>query len=65
MKNGHATEQSPFMHGTPPTDADVREFAANIEKVRAIIATGKFDEFSDDEKLKLAWGIVQTTGSRN
>ena len=65
MKNGHI-EQSPFMHGTaPPTDADVREFAANIEKVRAIIATGKFDEFSDDEKIRLAWGIVQHTGSRN
>ena len=65
MKNGHI-EQSPFMHGTaPPTDADVLEFAANIEKVRAVINTGALDEFSDDEKLKLAWGIVQTAGSRN
>ena len=66
MKNGHVDpEQSPFAHLAehgPPTAADVLEFAANIEKVRAIINTGAFDEFSDDEKLKLAWGIVQSHG---
>jgi hypothetical protein len=71
MKNGHADPESQSiwehlaLHGNEPPSPDVLEFAANCEKVRALIRTGAFDEYPDDEKYRLAWGIVQTTGSTN
>jgi hypothetical protein len=60
MRNGHDNEPAPqsvwehlALHGNEPPSPDVLEFAANCEKVRALIRTGAFDEYSDDEKYRL------------
>jgi hypothetical protein len=63
MKNGHAIEQSPFMHlaerGTAPPSADVLRFAEDVRRVQALVATGLFDEFDVDERVRLCWGILR------
>ena len=46
MKNGHATELSPFAHLARQTsEADKRAFAEDVCRVQAILKSGILDAF--------------------
>ena len=51
--------------GNEPPSSETLALDADRRKVEAIIRTGAFDEYPDDEKIRLAWRVVQATGSRN
>jgi hypothetical protein len=56
---------SPFAHladlrpPDAPPSADVIEFAANCEKIHAIINTGSLDRFPLDERIRIGWNILR------
>jgi hypothetical protein len=65
MKNGHVDPEPSTIwqhlaeRGDAPPSADVLRFAEDVRRVQALVATGLFDEFDVDERIRLCWGIVR------
>ncbi len=72
MRNGHVGSEPSTIwqhlaeRGNKPHSSETLALDADREKVEAIIATGALDNFSPDERIRLAWGILrQTDETRN